>query len=448
MAELGEYRRHELLLARDENALPIRCPAKFNSITEMVVTGAGKDPWPIPQNISFQQVARYIDNFFKTHWLWLEPDAVLLKGTGFDEIEDEYMKNPSIRFLGDLVQEPGIKIHCSGCAVYPGEVSKYADMIFSARGMAWDVWAADQIVPQMCHTNLIKHDFRHPKFESLAQVKQEISPQTAIFHSDKSGSLIDILRNQGTCDIFIKSFPKDYEWLSYCLRSIGKFCSGFRQVVLVVPKDGTRPFTDLRLHDKFLPLSAGDIPIHLLSRQEYGDGYMEQQVVKLSADTWSDADYILHLDSDTIFTLPVTPKTFMEGGKPRWIITDFTNATPDEKKAWMHVLAKWMGKPSQFEFMRTHPFMFPRWLYEKIRQFCFRTHGMTLDKYIMSQPGHEFSEFNCAGAYAYEFHRDKFSWFNTSENPPETWPKGTVSQKWSWGGLKPEIREEWEKILA
>jgi hypothetical protein len=37
-------------------------------------------------------------------------------------------------------------------------------------------------------------------------------------------------------DIFIRTYGKDLEWLKYCLRSVAKYCSGFRQIVIVIPK--------------------------------------------------------------------------------------------------------------------------------------------------------------------------------------------------------------------
>ena len=39
----------------------------------------------------------------------------------------------------------------------------------------------------------------------------------------------------GDVDIVIRSYYKDFRWLEWCLRSIDRFCQGFRQVVLVVP---------------------------------------------------------------------------------------------------------------------------------------------------------------------------------------------------------------------
>jgi len=73
---------------------------------------------------------------------------------------------------------------------------------------------------------------------------------------------------------------------------------------------------------------------------------------------------------------------------------------------------------------------------------------MELKDYIMSQPYREFSEFNCLGFYLYEYHRDKFEWFDTSKHPESEWPTLTVDQCWSWGGLTDEIKAKWENILS
>src|SRR5206468_8669427 len=34
-------------------------------------------------------------------------------------------------------------------------------------------------------------------------------------------------------DIFIKTYPGDYVWLEYCIRSLMKYARGFRQIVIV-----------------------------------------------------------------------------------------------------------------------------------------------------------------------------------------------------------------------
>lgn len=109
---------------------------------------------------------------------------------------------------------------------------------------------------------------------------------------------------------------------------------------------------------------------------------------------------------------------------------------------------KFLGRMVEFEFMRRMPFLVPRWLLIAMREFCEKQHGIPLDKYVMSQPYREFSEFNALGAFAFYFHHDKFNWINTEKVPAEQWPPLTVLQKYSHDGLTPEIEAEFEAILT
>lgn len=243
-----------------------------------------------------------------------------------------------------------------------------------------------------------------------------------------------------TALIFIKSYPSDFPWLEYCLRSIRKFASGFREVVVVVPK------VQVLSEKSWLRASP---QVKVLEAVEYGhDGYLSQQVFKLYADTFTDdTDYILHIDSDTIFTSPVTPETYFTNGKIDWMMTPYALIeTP-----WQPITEKFLTllrHPIEFEFMRRAPQMIPRWLYGAIREFCVLEHGCTIDQYIMKQPYRAFSEYNVLGALAYYYHRDKFNWINTAETPESEWPTLTVLQKYSHGGLTPDIVAEFEQILA
>lgn len=235
------------------------------------------------------------------------------------------------------------------------------------------------------------------------------------------------------CDIFIKTYPADYEWLKYCCRSINKFAAGFRKTVIIAPDER---------HD-----SEG---YEWQQRHEYGlgnprfDGYLSQQVFKLNADTFSDAEFILHIDSDTIFTRPVTPETYFTNDKIDWMMTPYSMIeTP-----WQPITEKFLGQPVEFEFMRRPPQMLPHWLYAALRERCVKRNGRTLDQYVMEQPYRAFSEYNALGAFAYYFYRDKFNWINTVQVPESEWPTLTVLQKYSHGGLTPEIVAEFEHILA
>lgn len=179
-------------------------------------------------------------------------------------------------------------------------------------------------------------------------------------------------------DCLIKSYASDYPWLQYCLRSIQKFATDFRTIHLIVPD--TRKWWDGSYIINHL---------HVTEAEEYGrDGYLSQQVFKLYADTFSDAEFILFMDSDTVFVRPVTPETFFVNDKIAWLYTPYSKI----KTPWQPITEKFLGQPIEFEFMRRHPTIVPRWLLIALREFCQTTHGTPLSEYVMAQSHRAFSE--------------------------------------------------------
>lgn len=197
-----------------------------------------------------------------------------------------------------------------------------------------------------------------------------------------------------TVDIFIKTCEHDDEYHAYCLESINKYCSNFRNVIVV--------------------------------KDEHENGYIHQQVVKLHANEYSDADFILVTDSDTLFNRPVTPETFMHDGKPIWYMTPFADLLQhDGLRNWYKVMTDFCGQEPPYEFMRRQPFMFPRKVLSSIQEYCVKTHGRTLKQYPFDKG--TFSEWNVLGFYCWLNHNDEFSWVNTDNGLPEC----PVTQFWS-----------------
>jgi hypothetical protein len=214
-----------------------------------------------------------------------------------------------------------------------------------------------------------------------------------------------------TVDLFIKTCERDAPYHAQCLRSIDRFCTGFRDTVV---RNGEHP-----------------------------KGYLDQQIVKLHADTHSDADMFLVTDSDTLFTEPVTPVSFMRDGKPIWYMTPWNAemlAHPG-MKAWFDVMKNFFGEDSPAEFMRRQPFMFPREVLVGLREFCMEKHGIPIEEYVYREG--VFSEWNVLGMYCWLHHRDLFYWMDTDvECPPMK-----AFQMWSHAPIGQNMVEI-ERILA
>lgn len=93
-------------------------------------------------------------------------------------------------------------------------------------------------------------------------------------------------------DIFYKSYAKDFEWLYYSLKSIKKYLTGYNKIVIVIPEQDK----DLLQHALIDDL---DCEVNLVD--EYGNGYIYQQFIKMTAHKYCASKFILYSDSDLVF---------------------------------------------------------------------------------------------------------------------------------------------------
>ena len=228
------------------------------------------------------------------------------------------------------------------------------------------------------------------------------------------------------CDIVIRSYYKDFEWLSYCLASIARHAGGFRRVILVVPQKSLA-----RLD--YLGIEADEIHVS----ENHRDDYLGQQITKLTADLHTDADSICHLDSDCAFHGSLSPHDLMDGGKPVMVMTPY-RLLP-RQNPWKGITQDFLGWPVGFDFMRRMPVLYPRWIYGELRRFASERHGVSLESYVLSRPHRGFSEFNALGGFAFERHRESFSWVDSSREPVRELPCKVF---WSWGGIDDRTRRE------
>ncbi len=243
-----------------------------------------------------------------------------------------------------------------------------------------------------------------------------------------------------TCDIFIKSFPKDFGWLSYCLQSIQKFARGFNEIVVVIPDDANLTLTQERLVKIKEPGPSAT------SIYDHGFGYAYQQVVKMNADHYCKADYVCHFDSDCIFTRPVTPQDLMVDDKPLWLMTPFVDILPTDKNLGAHIesMRGFSGIDPEFEYMRRHSQVVPRWAYGCFRDYVQERHNQSFEKWALSQSFRGVTEFNFLGQFLHREFPNFIHFHDTRFGVPDSYLK----QYWSWDGITDEIRKEIETILA
>ena len=233
------------------------------------------------------------------------------------------------------------------------------------------------------------------------------------------------------CDIFIRSYYKDFAWLRYALCSIRRYCHGFSNVVLVTPKSSRQKLDWARL--------AGDVTV---TCPDYKDDYLGQQVTKLTADELSEAEFICHVDSDCVFRRPTTPADLFEATRPVVLMTAYRELDPHVP--WQGITERLLQRQVLYEFMRTPPYTFPRWIYRAFREHVFALHGKSLEDYVLAQPHRGFSEFNALGAYAFLNHSDHFTWRDVGNDGS---CEGPCRVFWSWAGIDETTKQEIETLL-
>ncbi|MFJ9825133.1 hypothetical protein ACIRSU_12235 [Streptomyces sp. NPDC101160] len=187
---------------------------------------------------------------------------------------------------------------------------------------------------------------------------------------------------------------------------------------------------------------------------DYRDDYLGQQVSKLHADEFTDADLICHVDSDVVFTRPVSPADLLDAGLP-WIVRRAVSLL-GRHRPWLAPTEEFLGRPVAYDFMQQPPFTYPRWLYPEVRALSLARHGIPLDRYVAGRPPRGFSEFNVLGAHAYAAHRAEFAWYDADAHT-DTYPDtGTDAARvprlcrwyWSRGGIDAALRRELEEITG
>ena len=228
-------------------------------------------------------------------------------------------------------------------------------------------------------------------------------------------------------DIFYKSYAKDFEWLYYSLKSIKKYLTGYNKIIIVIPEK------DKELLNYEL-VNELNCEVHFVN--EYGDGYIYQQFIKMTAHKYCNSKFILYSDSDLIFNTNIDLHNFITNEKPEILYTDYSKV--GDAICWKEVTEKFIGRELDYEFMRRLPLIYHRSTIVEINK------NYDIEDTIMNKFSDRFSEFNSIGAWVFYNDSDKYKLTNT-DNWSYVQPMG--KQYWSHGGLTEEIKKEIELIL-
>ena len=243
-------------------------------------------------------------------------------------------------------------------------------------------------------------------------------------------------------DIIIPTYHADFVWAEYALKSIKKFASGFRNVIIVSDNDGNIIPTSLT--DVYpCKVIYKDVPTHWPTRLRHRPGYLWQQVLKLNWMEYTDADAVMILDSDEMICSPITPFTFRDSyGRWEWSYRSWENAgTADMWKKPTEDILKFTVK---YEAMVCAPFILERKTTCNFIEYLKRIHNATslwdvFFKYDMTL----FSEYNAYGSYVEKFDGDTVYYKIIERNVP-----AVVIKSWSYGGLSSEDKKRRDDILA
>ena len=197
--------------------------------------------------------------------------------------------------------------------------------------------------------------------------------------------------------IFIKSYKKDFPYLKYAIQSINKNVSGLYDVLLLIDKGDDLPDEILKhTNEKY----------KIVYVEKYGNGYLHQQLCKLKAHKYTDAEFILYSDSDCIFDHPINVDDFIADGNPEILYTHYSKV--GDAICWKQCTEEFVGQSLDYEFMRRNCLIFHRSTLENMET---KYPSMT---YSVMNRG-RFSEFNAIGAYCFLNEREKYNFVNTDE---------------------------------
>ena len=373
---------------------------------------------------------KMMEEFFPGHpMLWCEADCTPMRSSWMYEIEKEYYQNEK-PFMGDF-HSPSEIPHMTGNAVYPANWRELApsllEVVDKSPEWGWDSKCAHETVPQMHHAASIQQIWTMPRFND--RNLKNIHPQTALFHRCKDGTLIDTLaarsgippiplgekiagpvmsimakpgKTAPHMEIFIVTFARDQEFLSYCLRSIQRYGMNIGGVTIAVPSHERGGYTSLPAGYKIVYFD-----------EPKGKGMLKHLAVKTRADEFCpDADVILHVDPDCMFWEPFQPQDFAPWNKPTIVRERYDVVLNPNRKNWQQVTQNATGIKCPYETMVRHPQCHVRAVYKRTREIIEAHTGRAFDDYVLdgrNEFPQTYCEFNALGAVALQEFSDLYT---------------------------------------
>jgi hypothetical protein len=229
------------------------------------------------------------------------------------------------------------------------------------------------------------------------------------------------------------TYGKDIEWFKFSARSYSKFARGWDNALCLVPEPDRELFVQ----------PCAEAGIELMSRAEWeGKGFNWHSMMQCSADLLlPEAEAIWHIDSDTVFTQPVTPESWMKDG---YLICGYKtyehlNAiakTETHSGIWKSRVDAALKGNATHSTMISPPYCHYREVYEMTRYWIGVNHPEGFEEYIKGTQNEfpqGFAEFETLGAVAHRYFSKDYVWRDVLRDGHPS--DGLVAEGWSHGGL-------------
>jgi FkbM family methyltransferase len=220
-------------------------------------------------------------------------------------------------------------------------------------------------------------------------------------------------------DIFIRTCKKDFILLKYSLKSIIQNVIGYNKIIICVKENDYNLLClflrNNNFNDTCLKIVT-DINYDILFQDKgYSmPDYCGQQISKMKADLWSDADFIMYVDSDIIFFNTTNVNDFFdENKKLKYPIRLWENASI--AIIWKKCLL-YLDISDNYEFMCSLPLIFPVNIIKKSRELIENKSNLSfVDECFYIYKNFGLSEFNIMGSILYKNNDGNTSFIDSSE---------------------------------
>ena len=370
-----------------------------------------------------------------------EPDGGPLCPDWIDRLKAAHARTLASgkRITGAVAEFSQCGLHVNGNMVMELDVwDDHPSLHVTPDWCPWDVYHRKVLMAECRPSNVIRNEYDSYGW-SMASLAGMGKEEVAWLHGSRDGSVLEYARRlaarvvrdgevappEPSTDLFLVTYPPDYQWLPYLFRSIDQRVIGFRRLVMVLEDGYPEP--------PALPWYVTVKRCRSFSGEGHGR-HFSQPVEKLRAFRYTDADRVLFIDSDCVFTEMLDVAIY----EPPVIVAPWDRV--GDALCWYEPTKLLLGFEPPFETMRRFPFVYPTWFLRELWQHLGGHAGIAARR---AQGLTAIPDFNLMGNYAIMRHPDKFE---LCREGCEGLPPRVIRQFWSHGGLTPEVLAELDEL--